>query len=67
MHRHLREEAHAPEVPIDQRTGIAEEIDFDDGLFDAVVTTLVLCSVSDLSVSLQEILRVLRPGGNSLF
>ncbi len=67
MHRYLREKAGVRDLPIDLRTGIAEEIVFDGGSFDAVVTTLVLCSVSDLALSLQEILRVLRPGGKFVF
>ena len=67
MHRYLREKAGSLKLPIGLRTGIAEETGFEDASFDAVVTTLVLCSVSDLALSLQEILRVLRPGGKFVF
>ncbi len=35
--------------------------------FDAVVSSLVLCSVQDPHVALTEIFRVLRPGGRFLF
>ena len=38
-----------------------------DASFDAVVCTLVLCSVQDVQVALTEIFRVLRPGGRLLF
>lgn len=38
----------------------------DDGAFDTVVTTLVLCSVSDIARVLGEIRRVLKPGGQYL-
>jgi ubiquinone/menaquinone biosynthesis C-methylase UbiE len=41
----------------------AEALPFPDQSFDAVVTTLVLCSVSDLGSALAEIRRVLRVGG----
>lgn len=41
----------------------AENLPFDDDSFDAVVTTLVLCTVRDLSQALAEIKRVLRPDG----
>jgi ubiquinone/menaquinone biosynthesis C-methylase UbiE len=34
---------------------------------DAVVSTLVLCSVHDLDASLAEIRRVLKPGGRFVF
>jgi SAM-dependent methyltransferase len=38
-----------------------------DGSVDAVVGTLVLCSVTNPEESLQEILRVLKPGGRFVF
>jgi ubiquinone/menaquinone biosynthesis C-methylase UbiE len=41
----------------------AEELPLPDGSFDAVVSTLVLCSVGDLEAALGEIRRVLRPDG----
>ncbi len=40
-----------------------EELPFVDGSFDAVIATLVFCSVTDLSASLAEVMRVLKPGG----
>ena len=44
-----------------------ENLPFGDGVFDVVVSTLVLCSVPDQSLALHEIQRVLRPGGRLLF
>ncbi len=38
-----------------------ENLPFEDGAFDAVVSTLVLCSVRDMSGVLSEVRRVLRP------
>lgn len=40
-----------------------EQLPFEDGSFDAVVITFVLCSVRDPSTVLGETRRVLRPGG----
>jgi ubiquinone/menaquinone biosynthesis C-methylase UbiE len=45
----------------------AEDLPFEDGSFDTVVATLVLCTVSDVDQTLREIKRVLRPGGSLLF
>ena len=44
--------------------GFAEDLSqFPDESFDAVIETLVLCSVNNVEKSLQEIQRVLKPGG----
>ena len=46
--------------------GSAEEIPYDDGSFDVVVTTQVLEYVPDVAAALAEIHRVLRPAGRVL-
>jgi len=45
----------------------ADRLPFPDDSFDTAVVTFVLCSVSDVGVALDEISRVLRPGGQLLF
>src|SRR5579862_3816125 len=45
----------------------AEELPFEDGSFDVVVSTLVLCTVSDQKRALAEIHRVLKAAGRLLF
>jgi ubiquinone/menaquinone biosynthesis C-methylase UbiE len=45
----------------------AERLPFEDDSFDTVVSTLVLCTVGDPRRAIDEIARVLRPGGRLLF
>jgi ubiquinone/menaquinone biosynthesis C-methylase UbiE len=53
--------------PIDIQQAPAEELPFDDGSFDTVVSTLVLCSVGDPGKALAEVRRVLKPSGEFRF
>src|SRR5258708_5220629 len=51
MHADVRREAEWRNITIDLRQGAAERLDFEAGSADAVVSTLVLCSVEDLDKS----------------
>ena len=55
----------APETKIVRAE--AEKLPFDDGSFDTIVSTLVLCGVGDQTKALAEVHRVLRPGGRLIF
>ncbi|XP_058777323.1 uncharacterized protein LOC131651670 isoform X2 [Vicia villosa] len=46
---------------------VGEVIPLSDASVDAVVGTLVLCSVKDVDLTLKEVMRVLRPGGVYVF
>lgn len=50
-------------IDIDLRLADAQNLDFPDGTFDEVVETFVFCSVPDPLLGLEELARVLRPGG----
>lgn len=50
-------------VPVDVIDGHGDHIPLADGTADAVVCSLVLCSVPDQATALAEAHRVLRPGG----
>ena len=50
-------------VPIRVVAGTAEVLPTPDASFDAVVASLVLCTVADPDQALAEVRRVLRPGG----
>jgi ubiquinone/menaquinone biosynthesis C-methylase UbiE len=54
-------------VPIRVVAGTAEALPAPDASFDAVVASLVLCTVAELDRALAEARRVLRPGGTLHF
>jgi SAM-dependent methyltransferase len=54
-------------VPIRVAAGTAEALPAPDGDVDAVVASLVLCTVADSDQALAETRRVLRPGGRLRF
>ena len=54
-------------TPLTIVPGKAEAIPVDDNSIDIVVGTMVLCSVNSVKQSLEEIHRVLKPGGKYLF
>ena len=54
-------------VPVNVVDGVAEALPLQDATCDAAVTCLVLCSVPDQRAALDEIRRVLRPGGELRF
>jgi ubiquinone/menaquinone biosynthesis C-methylase UbiE len=55
------------EIPHAVFEGSAEAIPADDGTYDAVISTMTLCTIPDDEAALAEIRRVLRPGGSFLF
>ncbi len=63
MRRRLTARAAGARVPVTITGDAAEELRHPDDSFDAVVFTLVLCSVSDPGRALAEARRVLRPSG----
>jgi len=67
MYPHLRTAAARAGLQVDLRPGMAERLPAEDNSMDAVVSTLVLCSVRDPEGVLQEVRRVLKPGGRFLF
>ena len=67
MRAYLEKEAERCGLQVDLRTGNAEQLDMADQSIDAVVCTLVLCSVQDVRRVLKEIRRVLKPEGHFVF
>lgn len=59
--------AHRAPVPVTVTSGTADELPCTDESADAVVCSLMLCSVPDQQAALSEARRVLRPGGQLRF
>lgn len=66
-HGLLEKEARRCGMPVTVRTGVAESLPDPPHAYDAVVATLVLCSVADPAKVLAEVQRVLKPGGVFVF
>jgi SAM-dependent methyltransferase len=67
---HLRAALDEHTPPVGSATieqAAAEDLPYDDASFDTVAMTFVLCSVEDPARVLDEIARVLTPGGRYLF
>ena len=67
MHPMIEREARSLNMAIELRNAGAEALGVESGSVDAVVSTLVLCSVANPTVCLREVLRVLRLGGKFVF
>jgi ubiquinone/menaquinone biosynthesis C-methylase UbiE len=67
LRRMAVEAALRAEVPVDVVPGAAEALPVKSEAFDAVVLSLVLCSVRDVPRALGEVRRVLKPGGEVRF
>jgi ubiquinone/menaquinone biosynthesis C-methylase UbiE len=67
MRPYLLREASRLGIAADCRVGTAYALPIEDASVDAVICTLVLCSIRDQQRALGEVLRVLKPGGRFLF
>jgi ubiquinone/menaquinone biosynthesis C-methylase UbiE len=58
---------HGDPLPAQLVAAPAEALPFPDDTFDTAVATLVLCTIPDPVAAIDELARVLRPGGQLLF
>lgn len=63
MLRRARRRARRLDLPVELLQNQAEELPFEDGSFDTVVATWVLCTIGDPERALAEIRRVLKRDG----
>ncbi len=67
MHERLRRNADKHDVDLEIRSVGGEQMELDDSSAEAVIGTLVLCTVADPAQVLSEVHRVLKPGGRFTF
>lgn len=67
MRRHLGRRLGTARCPVEVLPAPLEELTLPPGCFDAVVATLVFCSVPDQAAALRRVWELLRPGGRLVF
>ncbi|MEW8185619.1 MAG: class I SAM-dependent methyltransferase [Candidatus Thiodiazotropha endolucinida] len=67
MHERLKEAAQTYNVDMELISTSAEVLELDDASIDAVICTLVMCTITNPEVALAEVHRVLKPGGHFIF
>lgn len=67
MRARARDRANELDLAVDISDARAENLPYDDDTFDTVVASLVFCTIPDIGTALDEVARVLRPGGEFRF
>ena len=67
MRRQAAERAETLDLDVTISDAGAADLPYDDDTFDAVVASLVFCTIPDVEAALDEIARVLEPGGEFRF
>jgi ubiquinone/menaquinone biosynthesis C-methylase UbiE len=67
MHRLAQRRIRESGIDVDQRVVSGEQLPFEPGSFDCVVSTFTLCSIEHVNQAVSELYRVLKPGGRFLF
>ena len=67
MHRLARQRIEQSGIEVAHRLLNGENLPFESGAFDCVVSTFTLCSIDNVASALAELYRVLKPGGRLLF
>jgi len=67
MHDKLRKAAEKYNIHLEIKSMVGEAIDLTDNSCEFVISTLVLCTVKDLTECLRQIKRILKPSGKFVF
>ncbi len=67
MNKKLERRIERTGIAVDKRIISSEELPFDEGAFDCIVSTITLCSIPEVEQAMAELFRILKPGGRILF
>ena len=67
MNRFAKKRIQNSSIKVDHRVLNGESLPMADGNFDSVVSTWTLCSIAKVDQAIQEVYRVLKPGGRFYF
>ncbi|MEB3282763.1 MAG: class I SAM-dependent methyltransferase [Lyngbya sp.] len=67
MNKLAQKRIEASKIKVENRILNSENLPMADSTFDSVVSTWTLCSIAQVEKALQEIYRVLKPGGKFFF
>lgn len=67
VHKLAQKRINHSSITVDHRVLNGEQLPMSDNTFDSVVSTWTLCSIANIDQALQEIHRVLKPGGRFFF
>jgi ubiquinone/menaquinone biosynthesis C-methylase UbiE len=67
MNKRLQRRIDQTGIEVDKHVLGSEELPFNSGTFDCVVSTITLCSIPSVEQALEELYRVLKPGGRMLY
>jgi ubiquinone/menaquinone biosynthesis C-methylase UbiE len=67
VHKIAQKRIQTSNITVDHRVLNGESLPMADNTFDSVVSTWTLCSIAKIEQALQEIYRVLKPGGKFFF
>lgn len=67
MRTRAAEKAESVDIDVHLEDASAERLPYDDDTFDIVIASFVFCTIPDVEAALDEVARVLRPGGEFRF
>ncbi|HUS40142.1 MAG: class I SAM-dependent methyltransferase [Pirellulales bacterium] len=67
MNKRLQRRIDETGIAVDKHVVGSEQLPFDSETFDCVVSTITLCSIAEVEQAMQELHRVLKPGGRLLY